>query len=45
VIEFFRMGGFLHLEILGEEQRKILGEEELLEDEQMWDLLADSLDN
>ena len=32
VLEFFRMGGFLHLDILCEEQKKLKGEEDLVED-------------
>ena len=32
VIEFFRMGGFLHMQELHEEQKKLLGENETLSD-------------
>ena len=45
VLEFFRMGGFLHLDILGEEQRRLLGEEQFNDDETMWDLMAESVEN
>ena len=42
ILEFFRMGGFLHLQELDDEQKKLLGEkddeyDDDYEDEESWD--------
>lgn len=43
VIEFFRMGGFIHLDFLGQEQKKLSNEEEFNEDDEIFDLIQEGL--
>ncbi len=41
VVEFFRMGGFLHLDFLGEQQKKLAHEEDFGEDDEIFDLIQE----
>ena len=42
-LEFFRMGGFLYLDMLGEEQKKLMSDaSDLMDDETMWDVISEA---